>query len=73
MMDLDTNAQDLKEKHEQLLQSFEITKRARKLTLPTADADVRVMLRSLEHPITLFGEGVSIACTCTLYCFLANK
>ncbi len=26
------------------------------MALPTKDEDVRTMLRSLEHPITLFGE-----------------
>eukprot|EP00300_Choanocystis_sp_HF-7_P001650 c11332_g1_i1.p1 GENE.c11332_g1_i1~~c11332_g1_i1.p1 ORF type:complete len:599 (+),score=140.41 c11332_g1_i1:242-1798(+) len=37
--------------------NFESAKRAKTLAVPTTDADVKAKLRSLHHPITLFGEG----------------
>lgn len=48
-------------RHAQILQEeavrqMEIRRRMRAEVVPTQDADVRKMLRQLEHPITLFGE-----------------
>lgn len=40
-----------------LLAEFERKKRAANLIVPTADRDVKLRLRSLKEPITLFGEG----------------
>ncbi|KAF1932465.1 U4/U6 small nuclear ribonucleo protein Prp4 [Didymella exigua CBS 183.55] len=40
-----------------LLAEFERKKRAAGLIVPTADRDVKLRLRALKEPITLFGEG----------------
>ncbi|KAJ4982540.1 u4 u6 small nuclear ribonucleoprotein prp4 [Stagonosporopsis vannaccii] len=40
-----------------LLAEFERKKRAANLVVPTADRDVRLRLRALQEPVTLFGEG----------------
>ncbi|KAH6637862.1 U4/U6 small nuclear ribonucleoprotein-like protein Prp4 [Boeremia exigua] len=42
-----------------LLADFERKKRAANLIVPTADRDVKLRLRALREPITLFGEGPS--------------
>lgn len=40
-----------------LLADMERKKRAANLIVPTADRDVRLRLRALKEPVTLFGEG----------------
>lgn len=54
----------------ELLAELERKKRARKLqNVPTDDRKVRLRLRELGEPITLFGEGVrssSSCCCCSL-------
>lgn len=41
----------------QLLSELDRKKLARKIALPTNDAEIRARLRELAEPITLFGEG----------------
>eukprot|EP00959_Pyramimonas_sp_CCMP1952_P320582 6708545-Pyramimonas_sp.AAC.2 len=45
-----------KERHEAILADFEARRRARALSIPTDDGEVRKKLRELGEPITLFGE-----------------
>ena len=45
-----------KERQELALQQFLMARRAKALAVPTNDAVVRIRLRSLDQPITLFGE-----------------
>lgn len=50
----------LQQENQELLAELERKKRARKLAnVPTDDRKVRLRLRELGEPITLFGEGVS--------------
>lgn len=44
------------ERKEQLVQKLLLQRRANALAIPTKDSAVRQRLRSLQHPITLFGE-----------------
>uniref|UniRef100_A0A915J9B0 Pre-mRNA processing factor 4 (PRP4)-like domain-containing protein n=1 Tax=Romanomermis culicivorax TaxID=13658 RepID=A0A915J9B0_ROMCU len=41
---------------ESVLAEFERRKRARQMTLPTDDGEIKLMLRQLDQPICLFGE-----------------
>jgi len=43
-------------RQEQLIQEFELKRRAQAIIVPTNDGAVRDQLRSLGEPITLFGE-----------------
>ena len=45
-----------REEQEKLLREFELRRRIRSTVVPTDDGKVRVMLRALGEPITLFGE-----------------
>ena len=45
------------ERRAEVLAEFERRKRARQITVPTDDAEVKAGLRNLSEPITLFGEG----------------
>ncbi|KAH7430213.1 hypothetical protein KP509_09G088700 [Ceratopteris richardii] len=45
-----------KERQEQAIQQIMLNRRAKALAVPTNDAIVRSRLRSLDQPITLFGE-----------------
>lgn len=58
------------QENQELLEELERKKRARKLAnVPTDDKKVRIRLRELGEPITLFGEGVSpplLLPTCTV-------
>lgn len=47
------------EKASAILSEFDRKRRAAQLHVPTADAQVRLRLRQLGEPITLFGEGPS--------------
>lgn len=40
----------------EVLEGIELQRRMRQMVVPTADAEVRAMLRSVGQPITLFGE-----------------
>lgn len=44
-----------------LMEELERKKRLRKMAVPTDDKKVRERLRAYGEPITLFGEGVSLA------------
>lgn len=44
------------ERKEQLVQKLLLQRRANALAIPTKDSAVRQRLRSLQHPVTLFGE-----------------
>ncbi|CAI5981903.1 unnamed protein product [Closterium sp. NIES-64] len=45
-----------KERQEQMLKELEMKRRARALAVPTSDTAVRLRLRAIGEPITLFGE-----------------
>lgn len=47
------------ERASDILDQFERKKRAQQILVPTADRDIKLKLRSLGEPITLFGEGSS--------------
>ena len=49
-----SNAERLEQ--EKLLQEYELKRKAKSVVVPTDDAKVRSMLRSLNEPVTLFGE-----------------
>lgn len=40
----------------ELVEQTELRRRMRQMVVPTADSEVRSMLRSIGEPITLFGE-----------------
>ncbi|KAJ2513783.1 hypothetical protein H4217_006135 [Coemansia sp. RSA 1939] len=44
------------ERRRQAMDEFERKKLARSIAVPTADLEVRAQLRSLDHPVCLFGE-----------------
>lgn len=41
---------------QELVEQAELRRRMRQMVVPTLDAEVRTMLRSIGEPITLFGE-----------------
>ena len=45
-----------REKQEALLRELQLKRRARALAVPTNDKEVRLRLRAIEEPVTLFGE-----------------
>lgn len=47
------------ERASDILDQFERKKRAQQIIVPTADRDIKLKLRALGEPITLFGEGSS--------------
>lgn len=55
----------------EVLEGVDLQRRMRQMVVPTNDAEVRKMLRSVGQPITLFGEREvrSIMC-CSLACTL---
>jgi len=54
------SAKMAKAEQQAILDEFERKKKARNIAVPTDDKKVRLRLRELGEPITLFGEGVSI-------------
>ncbi|RHY34636.1 hypothetical protein DYB32_000776 [Aphanomyces invadans] len=56
VLELSATSRSAQEKHAQLLRSLETEKRSRAVNVPTRPEDVIRQLRSLGHPITLFGE-----------------
>ncbi|KAI5083086.1 hypothetical protein GOP47_0002829 [Adiantum capillus-veneris] len=54
--DVSEESRKAKERQEQALQQVLLNRRAKALAVPTNDAIVRSRLRSLDQPITLFGE-----------------
>jgi len=44
------------QRHAETLRKFETQKRARAIAVPTAVDEIKIKLRELGHPITLFGE-----------------
>lgn len=55
-LELSDRSKDAQEKHAKLLQRVESERRARQIIVPTGIHDVKMKLRSIGHPITLFGE-----------------
>jgi U4/U6 small nuclear ribonucleoprotein PRP4 len=53
-----------------ILEDLERKKRLRKIAVPTDDKKVRERLRAYGEPITLFGEGVSLAVQSLGYAWL---
>jgi hypothetical protein len=47
---------EAQERHAKLMQQVEAQRRARTISVPTLDADVRAKLREIGRPVTLFGE-----------------
>lgn len=54
--DISEESRRVRERQEQLMQQLLMRRRAYALAVPTNDSAVRARLRSLNHPITLFGE-----------------
>jgi ABC-type uncharacterized transport system ATPase component len=59
VMDLNQDSIEAQRKHAELLKKYESQKRARTVIVPTSAEDVKLRLRELGHPITLFGEDNS--------------
>lgn len=57
VLDLSESSKAEQAKHAALLRTFEETKRARTISVPTSIDEVKNLLRSMGHPVTLFGEG----------------
>jgi U4/U6 small nuclear ribonucleoprotein PRP4 len=51
-----TQTLEAQERHARLMQQIEAQRRARTISVPTLDADVRAKLRNVGRPMTLFGE-----------------
>ncbi|KAG9400397.1 U4/U6 small nuclear ribonucleoprotein Prp4 [Aphanomyces cochlioides] len=56
VLELSASSRSAQEKHAQLLRNLEAEKKARAVNVPTRAEDIIRQLRSLGHPITLFGE-----------------
>ncbi|RHY86269.1 hypothetical protein DYB37_003155 [Aphanomyces astaci] len=56
VLELSASSRNAQEKHAELLRSLETEKRSRAVNVPTRPEEVIRQLRSLGHPITLFGE-----------------
>jgi len=56
-MELSEGSKRELEAHAAIIAKYETQKRARTMIVPTAVEDVKAQLRSLGHPVTLFGEG----------------
>ena len=54
--DLSESSKLAKAKHEETMRQIQILKATREITVPVNDYDVRLRLRTLGEPITLFGE-----------------
>ena len=57
VMDLSAASQEEQAKYQASIRQFEIKRRARSVVVPTAIADVKLALREMGLPITLFAEG----------------
>jgi len=57
VMELSKASLDEQAKHQATIRQFEIKRHARSVTVPTAIADVKLALRALGLPVTLFAEG----------------
>lgn len=55
-MELSESSKEQKKKQDELHAHVEAMRRARTITVPTNDLMVRIKLRELSHPITIFGE-----------------
>lgn len=55
-MDLTDLSKDAQARHAQILQDLEVKRRMYTVTVPTLEEDVKMKLRELGHPVTLFGE-----------------
>jgi len=56
VLDLSSESKEAQMEHAKLLRKFESGKRARTIIVPTSIEEVKLQLRQLGHPITLFGE-----------------
>ena len=57
ILDLSETSKDAQMQHAETLRRFEAQTRARAVIVPTDIAEVKLKLRSMNQPITLFGEG----------------
>jgi len=57
VLELNESSKKAIQSHEESLRKLEIKTKAKSVVVPTAIDDVKSTLRSLGHPITLFGEG----------------
>ena len=57
VLDLSDSSREAQLAHEETMRKFEAQSRARAVIVPTDVEEVKQKLRSLDHPITLFGEG----------------
>lgn len=55
-LDLPVASSEQLQKQQALVQDFELKRKMKSLVVPTADGEVRQMLRHLQEPMTLFGE-----------------
>lgn len=54
--DLNDDSKEEQLRHAEVLRKFEAHRRARSINVPTAIPEIKLQLRELGHPITLFGE-----------------
>ena len=57
VLDLSESSRESQLQHEDTMRRFEAQTRARAVIVPTDVEEVKQKLRSLGHPITVFGEG----------------
>ena len=50
-------SQEARKRHEEMLKKYELQKASKNISVPTNDAEVKLKLRELKHPICYFGEG----------------
>jgi hypothetical protein len=57
VLELNESSRNAIQSHQDSLRKLDIKTRAKSVVVPTAVEEVKSSLRSLGHPITLFGEG----------------
>lgn len=57
VLDLNEESRKSQLQHADLLRRYEAQKRARSIAVPTAIDEVKMRLRELGHPVTIFGEN----------------
>ena len=60
--ELGVGGEKAKAQHQAIEELFERRQQLRTIAVPTDDIKVKLKLRSLSHPITLFGERVRTIC-----------
>lgn len=56
-LDLNEDSKEEQLRHAEVLRKFEAQKRARSINVPTSVEEIKLRLRELGHPVTIFGEG----------------